>query len=96
MGLRTFELWVAAITTGSMGSLWALRLRPGTTRGTLAGLGLAISTFCGRLLGWPGVKAQAIPGWEDLLISLPIRPGKSVNNWYILHASVKNVFFFLI
>ena len=35
---------------------WALGLRPGTVSGALAGLGLAIPTFCGGLLGWPGVE----------------------------------------
>ena len=91
MGLRTLKLWVAAITTESTGGLWALGLRPGTTRGTLAGLGLAISTFCGRLLGWPGVKAFGT--WVGGLVHFPAdQAGKSVNNWYILHASVRNVF----
>ena len=58
----------------------------------MAGLGLAISTFCGRLLGWPGVKA--FDTWVGGLVHFPAdQAGKSVHNGYILHASVRNVFF---
>jgi hypothetical protein len=32
---------------------WALGFRPRTISGALAGLGLTIPTFCGRLLWWP-------------------------------------------
>lgn len=48
-GLLPSPLEVGAVS-------WALRLRPGTISGALAGLGLAIPTFCGRLLGWPGAE----------------------------------------
>lgn len=40
----------------------------------MAGLGLAIPTFCGRLLGWPGAERPSVPrpepGWGHPLISL--------------------------
>lgn len=53
---------------------WALGLRPGTISGALAGLGLTIPTFCGRLLGWPGAERPSVPrpepGRGDPLISL--------------------------
>lgn len=48
-GLLPSPLEVGAVS-------WALGLRPGTVRGTLAGLGLAIPAFCGGLLGWSGAK----------------------------------------
>lgn len=48
-GLLPSPLEVGAVS-------WALGLRPGTISGTLAGLGLAIPTFGGRLLGWPGAE----------------------------------------
>lgn len=48
-GLLPSALEVGAVS-------WTLGLRPGAISGALAGLGLAIPTFCGRLLGWPGAE----------------------------------------
>lgn len=45
-GLLPTPLEVGAVS-------WTLGLRPGAISGALAGLGLTIPTFCGRLLGWP-------------------------------------------
>lgn len=57
---------------------WTLGLRPGTISGALAGLGLTIPTFCGRLLGWPGAEGPSVPGpesgWGHPLISLLLVP----------------------
>lgn len=48
-GLLPSPLEVGAVS-------WALGLRSGAISGALAGLGLAIPTFCGGLLGWPGAE----------------------------------------
>lgn len=57
---------------------WTLGLRPGAISGALAGLGLSIPTFCGRLLGWPGAerprKRNKLTGSENWADSLPRIP----------------------